>query len=183
MRRASSAAAAGLLPEGRQPVAALWFARRHRAASCPPSQPAVGLLRAASHGWAPRPAPSGPRALPASEPPGAPNPHSASVDSGVTSRASPHVNASLQETPDSSCLDMKHLILTERSAFSKPSNIRMTCKRKIDVDLQSASLSSDIKTCMPLNSSVLPQSMMANAARCTPSLNACKRNTMHATLL
>ena len=27
---------------------------------------------------------------------------------------------------------MKHLILTERSAFSKPSNIRMTCKRKID---------------------------------------------------
>ena len=74
---------------------------------------------------------------------------------------------------------MKHLILTERSAFSKPSNIRMTCKRKIDVDLQRKF----IKTCMPLNSRVLLQSMMANVARCTPSLNACKRNTMHATLL
>ena len=73
---------------------------------------------------------------------------------------------------------MKPLILTERSAFSK-SNMRRTCKRKIDVELKRKL----IETCMPLNSRVLLQSMMANAARCTMSLNACKHNTMHATLL
>ena len=74
---------------------------------------------------------------------------------------------------------MKPLILTQTTAFSTPSNMRMTCKRKIDDELKRKL----IKTCMPLNSRVLLQNMMANAARCTPSLNACKRNTMHATLL
>ena len=74
---------------------------------------------------------------------------------------------------------MKPLILTQRTAFSTPSNMRITCKRKIDVELKRKL----IKTCMPLNSRVLLQSMMASVARCTPSLNACKHDTLHSTLL
>ena len=90
-----------------------------------------------------------------------------------------HVHGPPKHHVDSSCHDMKPLIQTQTTAFSTPSNMHMTCKRKIDDELKRKL----IKTCMPLNSRVLLQSMMANAARWTPSLNACKHNTIIATLL